>query len=68
MQIIPTSAASFDALFTSSKDNSSFADFFSAVHDAIDSVERGEHVSASSAMQQPATTPEAPRVQSPSHI
>ncbi|WP_232088718.1 MULTISPECIES: flagellar hook-length control protein FliK [Desulfovibrio] len=65
MQIIPTSAASFDALFTSSKDNSSFADFFSAVHDAIDSVERGEHVSASSAMQQPTTTPEAPRVQSP---
>ncbi|MEG6502834.1 MULTISPECIES: flagellar hook-length control protein FliK [unclassified Desulfovibrio] len=60
MQIIPTSAASFDALFTSSKDEgSSFADFFSAVHDAIDSVERGEHVSASAAAS------EAPRVQSP---
>lgn len=65
MQIIPTSAAPFDALFTSSKDSSSFADFFSAVHGAIDSVERGEHVSASSAMQQPTTTSEAPRVQSP---
>ena len=65
MQIIPTSAATFDALFTSSKDSSSFADFFSAVHDAIDSVERGEHVSASSAMQQPTAEPEAPRVQSP---
>lgn len=60
MQIIPTSAASFDALFTGSKDeSSSFADFFSAVHDAIDSVERGEHVSASAAAS------EAPRVQSP---
>lgn len=60
MQIIPTSAASFDALFTSSKDeSSSFADFFSAVHDAIDSVKRGEHVSASAAAS------EAPRVQSP---
>lgn len=60
MHIIPTSAASFDALFTSSKDEgSSFADFFSAVHDAIDSVKRGEHVSASAAAS------EAPRVQSP---
>lgn len=60
MQIIPTSAASFDALFTGSKDEgSSFADFFSAVHDAIDSVKRGEHVSASAAAS------EAPRVQSP---
>jgi len=60
MQIIPTGSASFDALFTSSKDeSSSFADFFSAVHDAIDSVERGEHVSATAAAS------EAPRVQSP---
>ena len=65
MQIIPTSTATFDAPFSSSKGNSSFADFFSAVHDAISSVERGEHVSASAAMREPTAVSEAPRVQSP---
>ena len=39
MQIIPTSAGSYDALISSNKENSSFADFFAAVHDAIESMQ-----------------------------
>ncbi len=66
MQIIPTSAGSFDALISSSKENSSFADFFASVHEAIDSIQRGENVSVSAALEEEqTTTAAAPTVQSP---
>ncbi|MFT4302478.1 MAG: flagellar hook-length control protein FliK [Desulfovibrio sp.] len=66
MQIIPTSAGSFDALISSSKENSSFADFFASVHEAIDSIQRGENVSVSAALEEDqTTTAAAPKVQSP---
>ncbi|MDD4701107.1 MAG: flagellar hook-length control protein FliK [Desulfovibrio sp.] len=65
MQIIPTSAGSFDALISSSKENSSFADFFTSVHDAIDSMQRGENVSASAALEEEQTAAAPPKVQSP---
>lgn len=66
MQIIPTSAGSFDALISSSKENSSFADFFASVHEAIDSIERGENVSVSTALEEEQTAAAAtPKVQSP---
>lgn len=65
MQIIPTSAGSFDALISSSKENSSFADFFASVHEAIDSLQRGENVSVSAALNEEQTTAAPTKVQSP---
>lgn len=65
MQIIPTSAGSFDALISSSKENSSFADFFASVHDAIDSMQQGENVSVSSALEENQPAAATPKVQSP---
>lgn len=65
MQIIPTSAGSYDALISSNKENSSFADFFASVHDAIESMQEGENVSVSSALEEEQPAAAAPKVQSP---
>lgn len=65
MQIIPTSAGSYDALISSNKENASFADFFASVHDAIESMQQGENVSVSSALEEEQPAAAAPKVQSP---
>lgn len=65
MQIIPTSAGSFDSFISSTKEDSSFADFFASVHDAINSMQEGENVSASSALEEDQPAAAAPKVQSP---
>ena len=65
MQIIPTSAGSFDSFISSTKEDSSFADFFASVHDAINSMREGENVSASSALEEEQPAAAAPKVQSP---
>ena len=65
MQILPTSAGSFDSFISSNKENSSFADFFASVHDAINSMQEGENVSVSSALEEEQPAAAAPKVQSP---
>ncbi|MDY0258569.1 MAG: flagellar hook-length control protein FliK [Desulfovibrio sp.] len=65
MQIIPTSAGSFDSFISSTKEDSSFADFFASVHDAINSMQEGENVSVSSALEEEQPAAAAPKVQSP---
>lgn len=65
MQILPTSAGSFDSFISSNKENSSFADFFASVHDAIDSMQEGENVSVSSALEEEQPAAAVPKVQSP---
>ena len=65
MQIIPTSAGSLDSFINSNKENASFADFFASVHDAIDSMQQGESVSVSSALEEEQAAAAAPKVQSP---
>lgn len=65
MQIIPTSAGSFDSFISSTKEDSSFADFFASVHDAINSMQEGENVSVSSALEEDQPAAATTKVQSP---